>query len=91
MGIISIKGIDKAEVLAKLYNASKPQGLGFMHYDPEEMRAEEAQAILNENPGYIGYLRGRVMKVDLSGDEFITHLYNRDNGHNAAERALGLV
>lgn len=29
--MISIEGLDKAAVLAALYNASHPQGLGFVH------------------------------------------------------------
>jgi hypothetical protein len=37
---------------------------------------------------YFDYLRGRVMKVDISGDDLDTALYNRDNGAGAAERAL---
>ena len=38
-----LKTGNKAETLAKLYNASKPQGLGLLHYTPEEMTVAEAQ------------------------------------------------
>lgn len=41
--MINIADLDKAEVLAALYNASKPQGMGFMHYDPAPMGVEEAR------------------------------------------------
>jgi hypothetical protein len=34
---IDLKGLNKAAVLAALYNASKPQGMGFLQYDPTPM------------------------------------------------------
>ena len=30
--MVDIKGLNKAEVLAALYNNSKPLGLGFLHF-----------------------------------------------------------
>jgi hypothetical protein len=35
--MIDLHGKNKAEVLAKLYTASKPQGMGLMHYDSKKM------------------------------------------------------
>lgn len=84
--MINIKG-RKAEVLAKLYNASHPQGMGFLHFRPESMTVAEAEKLLKEQT-YFDYLRGRVMKVDLSKDEFHPGLYDRDNGEGAAQRAI---
>ncbi len=84
---ISIGGISKAAVLAALYNASKPQGLDFIQYDPKPMSAEEAEAILKQTM-YFDYLYGRVMKISLKKDEVDTRRYNRDNGENAAEMAI---
>lgn len=82
---VSIKGLDKAVVLAALYNAARPQGMGFMHYDPTPMTPERAAGILNDTPRmYFDYLRGRVMKVDLSGYEFSPLGYDRDNGDGIA-------
>jgi hypothetical protein len=87
---ISIAGLDKAAVLAALYNRARPQGMGFMHYDPEPMTAEDAKIILDarEDSYYFDYLRGRVMKVDLSGDDLECWLYDRDNGPNAAQSVI---
>ena len=87
---IDISKKDKAEVLAALYNASHPQGLGILHYDPTPMSAHEAREFLAQTT-YFDYLKGRVMKVDLSGDELDTWLYDRDNGEGAAELALSEV
>lgn len=85
---MNIKGLNKAEVLAALYNAAKPQGMGFLSYDPKPMTVEEAQEILDSGQTYFDYVFGRVMKVDLSKDELWTATYNRDNGYDAAEKAL---
>lgn len=88
MSNISLKGINKADVLAALYNSSRPLGMGFMHYDPKPMTRDEAQAILDDGCTHFDYLNGRVMKIDLSGDELDPRLYDRDNGPGAATTAL---
>lgn len=86
---MNIAGMNKAEVLAALYNAAKPQVMGFMHYKKEPMMKEEAQALLDEGQKSFDYLQGRVMKIDFEeGDELYTGLYNRDNGPEAAEKAI---
>ena len=87
MGTISLEGLDKAEVLAALYNASTPLGMGFLHYDPVPMTADEARELLARSTCF-DYLKGRVMKVDLSGDELDPWLYDRDNGDGAAMQAI---
>jgi hypothetical protein len=85
--MISIVEMDKAEVLAALYNRAKPQGMGFLHYEPKDMSTDEAAEILAGQQRF-DYLKGRVMKVDLSGDKFDPRLYDRDNGDGAAERVV---
>ena len=86
--MISIKGLSKADVLAVLYNASRPQGMGFRNYDPKPMTREQAQEILDQGDAHFDYLQGRVMKVNLSGDEFEEWGFDRDNGQGSAERAV---
>ncbi len=85
---MDISKMNKSEVLAALYNRSKPQGMGFLHYDPNPMTKEEAQTILDTGQTYFDYLQGRVMKIDLSENDLYTGLYNRDNGFDAAEDVL---
>ena len=104
--MISIKGLDKAAVLAALYNASHPLRMGFLHYDPKPMTIEEAREMIGAGDDttqafgkfvhgdrqlYFDYLKGRVMKVDLSGDELDPRLYDRDNGQGAAARAIAAL
>jgi hypothetical protein len=86
--ILDISKLDRAAVLAALYNRAKPQGMGFLHYDPNPMTPEEAAGLLDAGQTYFDYVKGRVMKVDLSGGTLDNRLYDRDNGHGAALAAL---
>lgn len=88
--MIDLTGLNKAEVLAALYNASRPQGMGFLQYDPTPMATEEANQLLQGRTRF-DYLKGRVMKIDLGGEELDPRLYNRDNGEGAAERVISAL
>jgi len=85
---ISLTGLDKAKVLAALYNAAKPQGLGFIHYDNKPMTPEKAEEIISGGNTDFDYLKGRVMKVDLSGETLDPYLYDQDNGQGTAKRVI---
>ena len=85
--MVDTRGLKKSAVLAALYNASKPQGLGFLHFDPVPMTEEEAEELLRMGT-YFDYLKGRVMKISLDGNTVYTGNYNRDNGYMAAENAI---
>lgn len=86
--MVDTRGLSKADVLAALYNNSKPIGLGLLQFDPKEMMVTEAEELLKQTT-YFDYLKGRVMKVDLSSsDGFEEWLYDRDNGNGAAQRAI---
>lgn len=87
--MINLKNMNKAEVLAKLYNASKPLGMGIFQFENRDMSIDEAQSYLDAGHTYFDYLKGRVMKIDLSGEELDPRLYDRDNGRGAAARVLG--
>lgn len=88
---ISIEGLDRAEVLAALYNASRPLGMGWLQYDPAPMGREEAEGLL-ERGTYFDYLKGRLMKVDLSStSSFYPGLYDRDLGEGAAARVVAAL
>lgn len=95
---IDIKGVSKAKILAALWNASKQQGMGFIHNRGargQHMTTEEAQAEIDSRLAlstrkeiYFDYLHGRVMKVNLTGDVLDTGGYDMDNGTHAAAHAL---
>lgn len=89
--MIDISKLDKAEALAALFNASKQQGMGFLNVMGKlPMSKEEAKRELDDRAPelYFDYLHGRVMKVDLRGETLDPCLYDRDNGKDAAQRAL---
>lgn len=96
MQVVSIAGLDKADVLAALYNNAKMQGLGISHAEGSMAMSREQAAHHLAGPGtWIGepkgcfdYLNGRVMKVDLTGEAFDPRLYDRDNGDGKAARVV---
>lgn len=90
---MNIVGLDKAAVLAALYNRARPVGLGFLEYKPAQMTVREARQLLDSGQTYFDSLNGRGMKIDLSGelwgdDEVGVLSYNGYNGDNAAEKAI---
>jgi len=88
---MNIKGLDKAEVLAALFNASRQQGMGVLDSRGwDNMTSDQAREILNQTV-YFDYLYGRVMKIGLDGDEVDTWGFNRDNGQGSAERAVDAI
>lgn len=86
---IDISKLDKAEVLAALYNASKPLGMGFMQFEAKPMTREEAAGLLTKQQ-YFDYLKGRVMKTAIQ-DSLDPWGYDRDNGDGAAARAIAAL
>lgn len=80
--MINIKGLDKANVLFALYEGTHVQGMGWLQV-VMSFTEDDARKLL-ETQTYFDYLHGRVMKVDLSGDEFDPSLYDRDNYEGAA-------
>ena len=92
MGMVDIKGLDKAEVLHALWRHSHPQGLSFLGLSPEGFTLQKARDLIKErlknNTGlYFDYVEGHVIKCNLYGDYFDEFLYDRDCGPGAAEEA----
>ncbi len=85
---MDISKFDKADVLVALYNRAKVQGMGIHQAQPDDMTKDQARSILRGGTTDFDYLHGRVMKVNLAGDDLSTWLYDRDNGEGAAEAAL---
>lgn len=84
---IDISKMDKAAVLAALYNCARVQGMGILQAKSGDMPLEEARGLI-QKMDYFDYVHGRVMKVSLRGDTLRTALYDRDNGQGAARDAL---
>lgn len=97
MSNIDITGIAKHKILQALFNASKQQGLGILDkfgaLPMDEMGAQEIVRgmALDGYPLRFDYLRGRIMKVDLSDDTLDPYLFDRDNGSGAAAAAIDSI
>ena len=85
---MDISNLSKPKILAALFNRAKPLGYGLIHYNPNHIMDEkEAEDLLSKRT-FFDYLEGRLMKVELGGNELKTSSYNLDNGPNAAEDAI---
>lgn len=85
--MIDISKLDKAAVLAALYNRAKPQGWGYLDYQPGDMTIEQAREHLAKTTSF-DYIQGRVLKINLGKAELDPWGYDRDNGQGAAQRAI---
>ncbi len=86
---MNISNLYKPKVLAALFNAAKPLGMGRLHYRPEHiMDDQEAEKLLDSGQTWFDYHEGRLMKINMATDEINTWGYNRDNGENSAENAV---
>jgi len=85
--MVDISGLSKECVLAALYNNSKVQGFGYLQTVSAEMSVEDASKIVRQSLSF-DYLFGKVMKIDISGDEFDPRLYDRDLGNGAAHKVI---
>lgn len=86
---INIRGVDKADVLAALYNRAHGSPAGGFSYMQKDMTTQEAKLLLERQKSLrFDYVKGRPLKVDLSEDIIDVTSYDRDNGGYAARRAL---
>ena len=89
MADIDISGLHKGAVVAALFNASRPQGLGALNASPGLITPQIGEKILaHHGGGKLDYVQGRVMKVDVSGDTLDPSFYDRDLGEGAAAAAI---
>lgn len=84
---MDIEGLEKADILARLYNASKPFEAGYPGYRPGDMTIEEARVLLEAGTRF-EYLHGRILKIDLGRNDLRTLEYDRANGVGSAAAAL---
>jgi hypothetical protein len=89
MSTVNIAGLDKADLLMRAFNASHQLGLG--QGDPEgrqDMTKERAGELISQGYQVFDYVHGRVLKIDISGDEVRTYAYNRDVGPGVLEKIV---
>lgn len=86
----NISGIDKAELLAALYNGTKALGMGKHHDLGRDMTVEEAQTVIDSCKGvlFFDYLYGRPIKTDIRFDKTNFRLYDRDTHPGAGDEIV---
>jgi len=93
--MVDIKGLDKARVLKALYEHSHIKCVGYTHERFPGDRDSEVLSVyvrpVTEKQTYFDYLYRRVLKVDLSRDEFDERPYDRICGEGAAQRAVDSI
>lgn len=77
--MLDIKGIDKAKILAELYNAAKPSNTDGTNAEAKNMTVDEAAKLLKKQK-YFDTINGRIIQVDLRSDILDTYSYDRSNG-----------
>lgn len=79
---IDIKGIDKGDLLAALYNRARPQGMGFRQPGHDlQMTKGEADEYIEKYGTRFNYVKGRPIKVEFKDDVLLfARLYDRDTG-----------
>lgn len=93
--VIDISDKDRNEVLAALYNASTPAGMGFVQYNPMSWTKEIARMYFERygQPDADGAIRfkwvlGRPINCTFFGDLVYVAGYNNDNEWGLAQRAV---
>lgn len=90
--VISIKGLQLAEVLAALYNYADPQGLCLIPQGPENMSVQEARDIIaHRSTMKFDCLNGRILKINLNGCELDPRRYDSYNGVGIAQVAIDSI
>jgi hypothetical protein len=80
---VDITGLSKASVLAALFNASAPSGMGFLQaqYGPQVMTVGDAEQVISDRPKlYFDFLFGRPLKTNLEDDFFDPRGFDDKNG-----------
>lgn len=80
MNTVDISGVDKAQLLAALFNRSQPMGMGWLQAaaGPERMTTEDAQKLIDKaQAGSRSDDHGRNFNLDSDGDLYFDYLFGR--------------
>lgn len=92
MAYLNITGVDLKDLAKAAYRLSRPQGLGFMHFEECDLPDDLAQQLVDHNSKHMGgglsmdYVKGRACKFNvwnINGELFI-----RDRWYDHSEYDL---
>ena len=92
--LVDITGLSKAAVLAAMFNASRPQGMGFISSlsgpDSLDIEAAEKEIAKTLDCVYLDfdYVFGRPLKLNLTEDSFDPRGFDSDNGGPGAAQKI---
>lgn len=69
---IEVTGVNLVDLVKHVYDLSKPQGMGFLHYKPEPLTDDEAKSLIDtqdRTPISLDYVRGRACKFNVFKSE----------------------
>lgn len=91
-GLVDIKGLNKADVLMALYEASHYQGMSFLGMQKVFVHSDAVKlidrCIENDTRLRFDYVNGRIIKCDITDDMFDPTFFDRDCGEGAAADAI---
>jgi len=70
--LIEITGANLVDVAKAAYSLSRPQGMGFLYYQEEELSDEEARGLITDDercPLSLDYVKGRACKLTVFQSE----------------------
>ena len=70
---IDVTNIDKVELVKAVYELSRPQGMGMMHFDPAPLTTKDVQSMIRPDGTIrLDYVKGRACKVTTTreGERF---------------------
>lgn len=90
--LISIRGIPKADLLEALWHRSKPAAWFADSKMPAPVFDRHSAVADAKRTGWrLDYIKGRVIKSDLSGDKVNPWGFDRDNGNGAFEECVAAL
>ena len=72
--MIDVTGVDMVKLVKKVYDLSRPQGLGMMHFEPGGLSDAEVKSLIRDDGTVdMDYIRGRACKfhVWIKDDRFV--------------------
>jgi len=84
---ICFDDLEKANVLAALYNAAKPAFKQMSSYDPSPMTYKEAKQ-LTFSHSHFSHIKGRILLIIFIENSFNPKLYDKNNGEGAALKVI---
>ena len=86
---------DKALLLYHLWLNTRHQGMGFLHRGRGFKSVEDVRSLIYNNYdgklGYLDYVCGKPIKMDLSRDNVDAYCYDRDAGKGTCSRVVAHV